>query len=760
MSALAGSQHADNHYPSNTSVSNDQPLNNEPSNHYTLTSESEHNRVSILENEPTTSSILSRRQMAYRSSPFPEYDTYTPDWTTIARKVIESEGLEESLLDIVPSLFGGAGGILNVRVVREPNCYTEARIRLTSLYLSRENVQQWISDFYKLYHAKLNGSEVEPGRVPNLTEDELSLLHEIQSDCQGSFRRIWEGLDRDTKAARWRSLSLWLLHNSPELMPEFLLVTATGRLKPNFDMVTQCFRYLEHHCLDKVGNWEKGPHTYRSILRRCMSPENWPIFFLPQFGVRLYLKHSSHAQIVDTYEIMRYSQHYMASGTALCFMHHFTEHRDVDRALMALEKVVLVGKSGATLDDESVMRHCCKLLTLDSVVDGPEGRNFKILPKLLEMGIRPKQIMMNIVLSNAFRSGNSQLGYDMLHFMKGQGFRLDVYTYMALLMDAVDRGDRGDVESLMDEIKRHDELRTHPHIVSKMFHAHYTFTAKRLDPRADPAEVFYSVLSMYNQLHDITPLKELSIIPPHYMPPSHGANTQPSLMALYIMIASYFRCQRRIEVAKRVYLKFRELVAQGHEVIAPLAETDHTYNEFLCALRISPEGLRPCVQIVEDMFHGCPSTDSGELPKRSIDHAKPTTRTWTILMSAFIFNRQPQAALKVKQMMDYHKVEYDSVTWNTIINGHVNTQNISETANAIRKMEAEGYKVDAYTMKSLRYLRDPERLWMEIDRLDKVDEGGGELVNSPPDQEDAVEDEMSDVLDERLGDLKKTMGKP
>jgi len=128
-------------------------------------------------------------------------------------------------------------------------------------------------------------------------------------------------------------------------------------------------------------------------------------------------------------------------------------------------------------------------------------------------------------------------------------------------------------------------------------------------------------------------------------------------------------------------------------------------------------------------------------------------------MSAFIFNRQPHAAVKVKQMMDFHKVEYNAVTWNTIINGHVNTQNISETANAIRKMEAEGFKVDSYTMKSLRYLRDPERLWMEIDRLDKIDEAGGEQVESLPDPGNVVEDEMSDVLDERLGDLQKTMGK-
>jgi pentatricopeptide repeat protein len=69
-------------------------------------------------------------------------------------------------------------------------------------------------------------------------------------------------------------------------------------------------------------------------------------------------------------------------------------------------------------------------------------------------------------------------------------------------------------------------------------------------------------------------------------------------------------------------------------------------------------------------------------------------------------------------MMEKHNVKYNEVTWNTIINGYANAQNIPETAAAIKMMEQQGFPIDHYTMKSLRYLRDPERLWVSMEELD------------------------------------------
>jgi pentatricopeptide repeat protein len=648
----------------------------------------------------------------------------------LALKIIEDEGLPENLVNTSFRVFPRLKRHLQQQPVNATSAYLEARMRMTALYTRQTSLTQWRDAYRNIFSNKFHGRETE-ATMPKLTEDGQVLLRKIQSDCLGDFRDVWKGLDRTIKATHWQPLALWLLQTSPQLMLQFLLVTSEGLERPNFHMIESCFNYLDYFHFDEIGNWKNGSHTYQSVLQTCMDPETWPILLLSQRGVQLYLNRGNCETATRAFDTMCHRQTHMSPETALMFMRDFTEYGDVDRALMALSIVLQLKQPGFTRDSVGVMRHCCKLLTLDSVEDNARGRNFRILPKLLEMGVRPDRDMMNVVLSNAFKIRDSQLGHDMLEFMKGQGHEMDSYTYLALLVDAVEREDREHVEGLVSEISRNEKLRTNEFLLNKIFHAHYVFTAKRMDPRADPGEVFYSVLDMYNQLHDITPLRELSILPPHYTPPPGSANTPPTLIALYIMIATYFRCQRRVSVVERVYREFRRLVLSGHEMIAPLAETEHTYNEFLLALRDNPEGLRLCVRIVEDMLEQHRLHSQG----RARAHAKPTFRTWTILLSAFIYNRRPLAAQKVREMMAKHNIEYNDVTWNVIISGYATVNNVPETAQAIKQMEAAGYPIDPYTVRGLRFLRNPEELWVAIEELDKVAEKKKEAEKEKADAE-------------------------
>lgn len=208
-----------------------------------------------------------------------------------------------------------------------------------------------------------------------------------------------------------------------------------------------------------------------------------------------------------------------------------------------------------------------------------------------------------------------------------------------------------------------------------------------------------------------------------------------------------------------MYDRFRELVQQGHPSIAPLVETDHVYNEFLIAFRKSSRGLRSSIRLVEDML------DASAMPKETttgkpLKHIMPTPRTWTILLSAFNYSRQPDAAERVKDMMAKHDVEYNQVTWNTIINGFANAQDIPETASAITKMEKEGFTIDHYTMKSLRYLRDPERLWVAIEEMDEGldSEGTHKLLTLEP-ASDVHSDQMEhdELIDNGLEKLESKL---
>ncbi|KAJ5684748.1 uncharacterized protein N7477_001093 [Penicillium maclennaniae] len=631
------------------------------------------------------------------------------------------------------------------RFLNSKSTYLATVVKSNSLYSRELGLDQWQAAYAEIYKAKHYQREVSNRAViPALKEDGQALLEKIQTDCLRSFRDAWRAMSRRDKAACWQRLAFWLMQNDPKLLMEYLLVTTESEEKPDFTMVADCFLYLDRfYYADWLKDWKGGTHTYESLIEACLNPRDWPILSLPQKGARLFIQRASHDGVSFALETVRGRSIEMTPETALCFMWRFTEFEDVDQALKSLGFIPILKHPEFTLNSKGVLRHCCKLLTLDRVQDGENGRNFEILPQLLKMGVRPDRDMMNLVLANAYKTGDSQLGTDMLQFMTNHDYNFDSYTYLTLLTEAVKRGDRGRVDNLIRELEEKD-LRNNPYITNKIFHSHYVFTAKNMDADSDPSGIFYSMLDMYNTLHDITPLKDLLIIPQQYTPRAGGSNTPPTPIALYIMIATFFRCQNRLTTVELIYKRFQELVQQGHPSIAPLAETDHTYNEFLIAMRANPHALRSCVRLVEDML-------------RSSKSVKPSVRTWTILLSAFIFNRQPAAAETIMQMMVKHQVEYDQATWNTIISGHVNTQNVEDTAATIKAMEEQGFAIDPYTMKSLRYLRDPERLWVAIDELDKqFPESSSQQVISKPELESsgpAVDESEDQLLDKGLRKL-------
>lgn len=387
-------------------------------------------------------------------------------------------------------------------------------IKMRSLCYDREEIHAWRTTYSKIYRAALLDMDIQgfPASLM-LTDADSSLLEKIKTDCLGSFREAWEALDKSAKAPHWKRLSLWLLQNSPHLALEFLLVTCQSVDKPLFVMVSDCFLFLDKYHAGEFQPWEKGGHTYVSLLLTCLDPSNWPVAHLGQKGVRLYLKNAGPEELYHAWTIVDERRNHIVSETWLCFMRRFTEFGDIHKSLEALELVRRREQDNFLMDSQGVMRHCCKLLLLDSVQDTPNGRNFYILPKLLKMGVRPDRDMMNIVLSNAFKTGDPQVGFDMFRFMRRQSLEPDSFTYLTLLNDAVTRGDRERVQSLIQDIRARG-LEKNDWIASKIFHAHFTFNAKHHDPNDDPNGVFYSLLDMYNQLYDIAPLKELSIIPP------------------------------------------------------------------------------------------------------------------------------------------------------------------------------------------------------------------------------------------------------
>lgn len=592
----------------------------------------------------------------------------------------------------------------------------------------------WLSYFQNLFQCAQEG-RLESWHPPSTIDTGThQLFNTLKEKGLEGFQELWGAYGEHAKGRQWPLVALYILRNCPVLIPDFLIGTNSAPYPP-FSMVSDCMLYLHYH------HKEVDPNARQAALLQCMDPERWPVVLLPQRGVRMYVMHAGQQNAYRAMDIMRLRDSQVSAYTLLAFMNVCTRAGDVDRALECLRAIALAEDGqGLSMNSEAILRHCCKLLELDEVVDEKGVRNFKILPQVLKLGVTPCLEMMNVVLSNAFDTGDPHLGLDMLEYMKEQGMAFSSYTYVILLTDAVARHDRDRVDALLQDINLHPELKDNRFIASKVFHSHYVFGAKDAYRSDNPGRHLMDLLDVYCRYYDPTPLKDLGIIPERFNTMDIPQEEQPSKIVLMIMIAAYLRCNPRHVATMRLYKRFRELVAQRHPIIAPLVQLPQVYNEFVISFRPYGADLKDCVSIVENMICAEPF----EIDDTVIYPAKPNDYTWNTLMSVFVAHRDVDGVASVREIMQQSGVKFSEVTWATIINGTVRSQDIPSTVAALKEMDETGFAPDNFTVKALRLAHDPERLQAAIEALDKETE---KLVEE---EIKAEERENEELLDQGL----------
>ncbi|PYH41543.1 pentatricopeptide repeat protein [Aspergillus saccharolyticus JOP 1030-1] len=613
------------------------------------------------------------------------------------------------------------------RIVDEEAYLADQEIRSSSWFIGRRRLRMWKSARNELFKAKYYKRPVSQEDLVQefeLREADNELLTLLQSPNLDGFRESWNQLDVATKSEHWMRLSLWLIANEPTRALKFLYITCQDKQRPLLVMISECLLFLRNYP-KLFDSWRWESVTFPDLVATCLDPHYWPIVYTPQKGIRFFIGAANDDDVLRAWKLVYERQVHTSAETYLAWASRFTRMRNIDLALEALEHVRQIGQVGLEITSEPVKRHGCLLLLLDSVKDGPEGRNFRILPRLLEMGMRPDLEMMDLILANCYKTGDPELGRDMLNHMQSQGYPLTTYTYVTLLSDATRRLDRSEINRLKHEIEMQGEdIRTNRFVKSKLFHAYFCLNVKDQTGRPeemDNKHAFRSLFRLYNEMYDISPLKKLGIVPQSYRQQVTGRSplrTEPDAVPLFLMIASYLRCHSDISVTARVYDRFVELLENEDPVISPLGRTDHTWHEFMFAWRNDVRGLRPSVRLVGTMerFN---TEDQGVSPDQPNFRPKPTVYIWTALVSAFLWNKEPNAAEKVLELMDKYKVKYNKVLWTSLIYGYAQNKDILKVAQTIRAMESAGHEMDAFTIRALRHIQDPERLWQAVDELDK-----------------------------------------
>lgn len=599
----------------------------------------------------------------------------------------------------------------------------ELKLRSLSLYSWSTIHSKWRRTFFLHWENKRDKRELDEqfwGNMPVKEHEVRSWVTEIvpTPNTKATYMSLtWQKLPRTEKARRWPFIIQWLLRRSPAHALRFLHAT-NCQPRPAFSMVADCFRYLEAFHHDELTADPESKSYYYWVLFACLRPENWPMA-IKYGGLQVFIERSNHSTLSRAFAEICHWEIRVSSDTLLCFMDSFAKFNDVENAIQALH-LALRQKPQPDQNSKIFQSRLCNLLKLDEVVDTDGVRNFKILPRVLQLKVTLGRDMMNLILSNVMKTGDSKMVLEFSDYMKGQGFHFDSYTYASLIKDALARHDVEQLNNIFRDLDENEEVRKDPYVTSQVLHALFSLSRKDKDPGKSHSDTFNRMLDIYSRAHDVTPLRDLGIVDSNWYANSRESVTPPSMPSLALIIAAYLRKLQDPELGSATFNRFQELVKQGNEHFGPLAEFDYIYNAFLMSFVRSSRTMPDCVKVVEQMLQHLPPTAVLENEgNRQIHQAKPTVRTWTILLSAYMFRGEIQAAEKIRTLMAKQGITFNDYTWNVTITGYAKKQMVKEIAAALRSMEKDQVPVDSYTIQAVRQLRDPEKLCDVLSLLDE-----------------------------------------
>lgn len=538
----------------------------------------------------------------------------------------------------------------------------------------------------------------------------ISWLEKFKSKNERfSWAHAWKQLTWDEKANWWPTTALWLLLNEPKQALKFLAATNSYPYPP-FNMLADCFLYLDTFYYSNLNATPRLSYYYHLRLNYCLGPPKWSAIESSSPGIRLFLKYRSLDDVRISFRCIKKWRIRVSTKTLLYFMDLFIKMKDYRWALAALDLIV-ERKPSYVLESKNFQQRCCSLLTLDTLVEEDGHHRFVILPEILSRDIRPNRHMLNIVLANVLREGEADLGWQVVQEMENRGMELDSYPYLVLLHDAVRRSDVERLDIIVRRMSHAKDILSQPYITSKMLHALYSLTQVDEAMAWPDNQLFWRMLDVYSRSHDVKPLIDLAIVPPDFKP-SEVAKLPPSNHALVIMLAAYIRLQKDTSKTSDLFDRFMDIAYSGHESFAPLLESDYVFNVFLHSLRHSSTMLPKCVAVVNAMTR--PRDQPVYLKSehnRQVQIAKPTQRTWTILLQAFLDHKQFDAVERIRRIMLRQGLDFNQITWNMIVRAFASAQMGEETVIAVQHLLKEGWEINSKTIKAVGLLRN--RSYME-----------------------------------------------
>jgi hypothetical protein len=521
---------------------------------------------------------------------------------------------------------------------------SEARLKALSnlLYPYRRRPVYWERNFYLLFQSRRpshhDGNHIPGLRFSQFADEWFQDLFKNGDTEAASVR--WQQLSSLQQRKRWPHIMMKCLVVSTKQAFDFLLATHVKPLPP-FEIVMDAMLYLKRARTDELNSSTELRDQYMQVLAKQLQPTRW-IYHMERKHLDLLLEDCTAEEGRHLFEKLLDADVDLTYHCMLIFMDFFTRIGDIDLSLKALNGIDLHLRRRP---NRNVLSRCMNLLKLDTITSDGTSPNFRILPQILQAGVKPSLALHNIIMKNAVNLGSSVVAWDLFHYIQEHGLRTDARTYLILLQDSLARRDAARLQEILDAVQRRDDLSKNPHLIV------YTLTVIRVihgqDLKLSPRIVFSNMLAIYSRAFSTAPLRHLKMVSGDSRSLSSPNQVDPDVKTLSYVVQSYVLAQHSPMVVQSLFNWTEHLRSECDDLALALTQCLPLYDGFIAFFARRSETLPKCLQIIQAMLD------------RKV---QPSATTWGILALAFTKHGQPQAAEEVRGMMDRQGIRLEEKT--------------------------------------------------------------------------------------------------
>ncbi|KAK3403466.1 hypothetical protein B0T20DRAFT_458513 [Sordaria brevicollis] len=636
---------------------------------------------------------------------------------------------------------------------------------------------QWKADFAEVWDRReLDEEEMNKHRA-TLLESRRPEIYIIQDLlCQRDvdyMRQAWELMPKEYRAKLWQPVMLNTLELFPDRAPDIFraIFEENGT---NFYSAVDSFLYMTEYLerLEGPMQSEYGRAVADALLF-CYRNTKERYICLRQNTIYRILKNATTEQAYDlltTIKAYRQPLHVNTKQQFVWYLAKTPEYKpaaaDLLREMIHKGELDVNGLHSAALATAiltfPIMRKQTQAASKEDDENLPVLRS-QLNQELLELGLQPNIIHYTTIVRNLCDNDELGTAWQVYDLMTSQGVQADFYFWSHMLHGATLKNDHGSFRRILELLPV--EAWQDPVITNGVLAFIYTTTIwelrkRRMKPPV-PIPSFEYMFRTYSKIFDLGPLqsllnidletytteihqRELENMSPSWSNwqsmrsirsilqhvPDLGpeAKLQPGNDTLNMMVVAFIRNFSQPYSLIEFYSNFRTRLKRGDPTILSFVNSKGTMvHDTIIKAIMEWQGTnmaRVALDIVSDMLKDAAASRAlfdadPNKPDLEPRHPAPNVYTWSVLLHGFMHRREHrEQGDRIFKMMREHGVDPNRVTWNTLIAGHARLQAVGNTASALQRMEAAGYKPDRFTLRAFSYLLNRDGALQMMQRLE------------------------------------------